>query len=386
MRAEAQAVIPLIVALAGVNGSGAQEQVTDPGMSVEQRLDRIDSALSNQGLLEMVQQLHALEMEVNRLRGETETLNHALEQLKKRQRDMYTDMDMRIQRFEDPDTTLIGAAPANDEPPLQTLSPFAEAEPTGAAQAETPLTLELVGQESDRAGAGIQPLATVPDQSAAQPGIETAPPPTTGTSRTQEAIAPLTAPSDEPPQQAIDPALAPGPAPAQEMALSGPREDISAVTPTQQPAAPGMSASMATGALEEASPEQIAAEYQDAFNLLKQSLYERSVTAFREFLARHPNSEHAGNAQFWLAEAHYVNGYFEQALVEYNTLAQRYPDSRKLSQAKLKAAFCQYELGRVDPARQRLVEIIQQYPDTTAASLAQNKLAEIAAAATLPVE
>ena len=112
---------------------------------------------------------------------------------------------------------------------------------------------------------------------------------------------------------------------------------------------------------------------------MKQSLYDPAIKAFREFLMRYPGTEYAGNAQFWLAEAYYVNSRFGQALVEYSTLVQRYPESPKLAQAKLKAAFCQHELGNVEGARQQLEELIRQYPGTTAASLAQDQLAEIAA-------
>ena len=78
------AVALLVAAQAGLAGVGAQE-AADPGVTIAERLERIENALSNQGLLEMVQQVQSLEVEINRLRGEMEVHNHALEQLKKRQ-------------------------------------------------------------------------------------------------------------------------------------------------------------------------------------------------------------------------------------------------------------------------------------------------------------
>lgn len=338
----------LIAVQAGVGVVSAQE-VADAGITIAERLERIESALSNQGLLEMVQQIQSLEVEINRLSGETEVQNHALEQLKKRQRDLYTDIDRRIQRLENPLTAATGALTGEGEPPLQTLSPFQGNEITGGQQAETPLTLELVdqvGQEPAPGSAG-------------------------------EDIVPLTAPPDQAAEQVPEPAP-PASAPAQQAALPETPDQIGAETPGQDLAASGTPGEVVAEAPAAVDPVLIEAAYRHAFNLLKQSLYDPAIKAFREFLMRYPGTEYAGNAQFWLAEAYYVNSYFEQALVEYNALVQQYPESHKLLQATLKAAFCQHELGRIGQAKMQLEEIIQLYPGTTAASLAQDRLTRIA--------
>ena len=382
MGAKTQVVILLVAAQAGVLEVQAQDAAA-AGMTVEERLERIESALSNQGLLELVQQLQILETEVSRLRGETEVQNHALEQLKKRQRDLYTDVDRRIQRIEHPVTTTTGAPAGEDEPPLQTLSPFQGTEVTGGRQAETPLTLELVGGEPGAAGAEGEdtvPLAAAPeiavsetpeatDAAALAPetpedsGAETSLP---ETSEDMDAETPL---PGTPEAMGAEASLPEAPEDSgTEAPLPETSEDVDAETPLPETPV-------------EVSPGRVEAEYQQAFSLLKQSLYDRSITAFQDFLARYPDSDYAGDAQFWLAEAYYVNGYFEQALLEYDALARQYPESRKLSQAQLKAALCRYELGQAEAARTQLEAIIQQYPGTTAASLARDRLAEIAAAA-----
>ena len=351
MRAGIQAGILLIAVQAGVGEVRAQD-AADAGITVEERLERIESALSNQGLLELVQQIQRLEMEISRLRGEAEVQNHALEQLKKRQRDLYTDIDRRIQQIEGLVAPAIGGTAGETEPPLQTLSPFRGTEETGGQQGETPLTLELVDQ------VGQEPV----------PGSA------------GEDIVPLTAPPGQPAEPVTAPEV-PGEAvtAAQEPAITDTQEEIVAGIQEQEPAA----SVTAEGVLAEApvavDPVLIEAAYRHAFNLLKQSLYDPAIKAFREFLVRYPGAEQADNAQFWLAEAYYVNSRFGQALVEYSTLVQRYPESSKLEQAKLKAAFCQHELGNVEGARQQLEELVRQYPGTTAASLAQDRLAEIAA-------
>ena len=320
----------LIAVQAGVAVVSAQE-VADTGVTIAERLERIENALSNQGLLEMVQQVQSLEVEISRLRGQMEEQTHELEQLRKRQRDLYTDIDRRIQRLENPVTAATGALAGEGEPPLQTLSPFQGTEVTGGQQAETPLTLELVEQEPATGSAVAEQING--DGLESVPGTE----PVTGPEIAGESLA----------------------AP-QEPAESETVEGVIAAAPVA------------------VDPVLIEAAYRHAFELLKQSLYGPAIKAFREFLARYPGSEHADNAQFWLAEAYYVNSRFGQALVEYSTLVQRYPDSPKLAQATLKAAFCQHEMGQADAARRQLDEIIQQYPGTTAASLAQDRLTRLA--------
>ncbi len=315
----------LLIAAQGVVGGAAAQEPVAPEPTLEQRLQRIEGALSNQGLLQMLQQLESLELELSRLQGTLEVHNHTLEQLKKRQRDMYVDMDRRLQRVESP-----VAPPGTDAPPLQTLAPLSNAGVAGSAQGEeTSLTLELVNQPPAPDAAGLEdiaPLAAAPAQ-----------------------------PDAVPPQPGLDPSPTPEQADARTAA------DLSAFG--QQ------------------DPELIAQEYRQAFNLLKQARYNEAVLALRGFLARYPASEPAANARFWLAEAYYVNSLFEQALAEYTALVQQYPDSPKQTQAQLKAAFCQHELGQVEPAIQQLEALILQHPGTTAASLAQDRLAQIATAA-----
>ena len=67
---------------------------------IVERLDRIERLLQSQGLLDMLQQIENLQAELSSLQGDIEMQNHSLEQMKKRQRDLYTDIDQRLQRLE----------------------------------------------------------------------------------------------------------------------------------------------------------------------------------------------------------------------------------------------------------------------------------------------
>ncbi|MGH8733447.1 MAG: tol-pal system protein YbgF, partial [Burkholderiales bacterium] len=119
------------------------------------------------------------------------------------------------------------------------------------------------------------------------------------------------------------------------------------------------------------------ASYQSAFDLLKIGQYDKSITAFGDFLTRFPGSPHADNAQYWLAEAYYVTHRYEPAISEYNKLVGSYPESQKLTHALLKIGYSYHELGKIPEAKQSLEDLKLRYPGTTAARLADERLQRI---------
>ena len=114
--------------------------------------------------------------------------------------------------------------------------------------------------------------------------------------------------------------------------------------------------------------------YQAAFELLKEQRYEPAAMAFQEFLVSFPDSELADNAQYWLAESHYVTQQFEKALTEFEVVISRFPRSRKVPDALLKMGYCNYELKQWAEARASLQRVQADFPETTAARLAGQRL------------
>ena len=114
--------------------------------------------------------------------------------------------------------------------------------------------------------------------------------------------------------------------------------------------------------------------YQAAFELLKDQRYEPAGMAFEQFLKSFPDSELADNAQYWLAESHYVTQAFDKALSEFELVISRYANSRKVPDALLKMGYCNYELQQWDAARSALRRVQQEFPETTAARLAGQRL------------
>jgi len=114
--------------------------------------------------------------------------------------------------------------------------------------------------------------------------------------------------------------------------------------------------------------------YQAAFELLKEQRYEPAAMAFEQFLVTYPDSQLADNAQYWLAESHYVTQQFGDALTSFEVVINKYARSRKVPDALLKVGYCNYELKRWDAARESLRRVQAEYPETTAARLAGQRL------------
>ena len=116
------------------------------------------------------------------------------------------------------------------------------------------------------------------------------------------------------------------------------------------------------------------ANYQAAFELLKQGRHKEANAALRQFMVAFPESSLLDNAQYWLAETDYVRQRYEKALSEFTVVVDKYPNSRKIPDALLKIGYCNYELKRYSAARKSLQAVVASYPETTAARLAGQRL------------
>ena len=111
----------------------AQAPVSDPS-KIEARISQLERSMSGSSLVQMHQTLQSLAREVRELRGEVEEQTHALGQLKRRQRDMFMDLDRRMQAIE-----TAGAAPGTaNAPPATSPSLPSSASANGAAGSAVP--------------------------------------------------------------------------------------------------------------------------------------------------------------------------------------------------------------------------------------------------------
>ncbi len=139
--------------------------VTTPtSPQLEQRLANIERLLQSNALLDMLQQIDLLQKEIAQLRGEIEVNNHVLDQMKKRQRDLYTDVDRRLQSMEN------SGSSTQSIPPLETLGTTETVNPPenlhGNQTETTALTLEQVETQAPQASASGQQAVTTTEDTA----------------------------------------------------------------------------------------------------------------------------------------------------------------------------------------------------------------------------
>jgi tol-pal system protein YbgF len=226
--------------------------------TADERLARLERLLDSKSLVQMLAKLEQLQSEISILRGEVEMQTHTLESIKKRQRDLYVDLDRRLLKLE-----------------------------RGGATSTAPSTTARVASAAGSTGAK------------------------TTTGKTKKDIV----------------------------------------------------------------NEQKA--YQEAFDLLRNLRYDKSIVSFRKFLKSYPDGRYAHIAQYWIGEANYAQRNFQSAINDYESLIKHYPSSPKLAEAMLKISYSYYELNDLNKADQHLQRLIKTYPDSTEAGQARNLLQKV---------
>lgn len=273
-------------------------------------------APGNEQLFNLVSQMQQLQDEIRNLRGQIEEQGYQIEELKRRQRDQYLDLDQRISGGAAASGTAVPSATAPGSPvtsPAASTGAMAGAA-TGAATAGGDTSLPPLGRTAEGEAAA---------QAAAQ------------------------APQDVPE------ITAPPSVPSTTVALGAPQ-----------------TASRDTVA----NPEAEQAAYDQAFQALKELRYADAARDFQAFLDAYPQSALAGNAQYWLGESYYVTRNYDMALGAFEALGSNYPDSTKSGDALLKIGYTHYELQQYDQARAALEQVTTRYPNTTLARLATSRL------------
>ncbi len=307
------------------NSNGNANRSSSNEASLEQRVQLLERRINT--LSNIVLRLDSLQQEMQELRGDMEMQNHAMESMRKRQSDLYADVDQRLSQITggvatgQPGQITGGTVPPGETAATQTPeaatsgAPSWQSTPIDANQAPTnPAAVQSQGQSAPGANS-LPPVVSSSSPSGGVPGQLTT---------TSVTVASTQARPSPPPQY------------------------------------------------EESQGEK--SSYQDAFNLLMDRKYAESQQAFQTFLKTYPNSRLADNAQYWLAEANYVTRNFDVALTEFTKVVQGFPDSPKISDALLKIGYIQYEKQQWSTARETLSNLINRYPNSTASQLAEKRL------------
>jgi tol-pal system protein YbgF len=107
-----------------------RKELAQQGNDNEARIAKLEELIRNIGVVELVRQLETTNTEIARLRGQIEVLANENQQLQKRQRDFYLDLDSRMKRLEGVPAGTPPAAPVTSGADVPSATPAAQAQRT----------------------------------------------------------------------------------------------------------------------------------------------------------------------------------------------------------------------------------------------------------------
>ncbi|VVN99058.1 tol-pal system protein YbgF [Pseudomonas fluorescens] len=173
--------------------------------------------------------------------------------------------------------------------------------------------------------------------------------------------------------QDLDRRIGSGVAPAATPDNSSPGGDLNAPGAAAGAGAGAAAQAPAAGS-EPADPAKEKLYYDAAFDLIKAKDFDKASQAFAAFLRKYPNSQYAGNAQYWLGEVNLAKGDLQGAGQAFAKVSQLYPKHNKVPDSLYKLADVERRLGHPDKVKGILQQVVSQYPGTSAAQLAQRDL------------
>jgi tol-pal system protein YbgF len=105
---------------------------------------------------------------------------------------------------------------------------------------------------------------------------------------------------------------------------------------------------------------------------------------FADYLKFYPNTDLAGNSNFYLADIQFRQGNYAAAAKSYDQVLQSFPDGNKAAAAELKKGLALIELGQKDDGVAALRHVIQRYPKSNEALQARERLRKLGIAAPGP--
>jgi tol-pal system protein YbgF len=97
-------------------------------------------------------------------------------------------------------------------------------------------------------------------------------------------------------------------------------------------------------------------------------------TAFQELLNTHPQSDVAGDAQFYVGETFSAEGNNRAADSVYAIVVAQYPNSQRAATALYKRGVIAQQAGRNADARRHLNAVVSRFPNSDEAALARDRL------------
>ena len=122
-------------------------QIDQQNRDNDARLQRLEESIKNLGIIQLLNQIEQLNAEIAKLRGQVEVMSNLDDQLTKRQRDFYLDIDTRLRKLEGLPPEPATGASVSSAPP--TAAAPAASGALGSAAAATPAQIAAARAKED---------------------------------------------------------------------------------------------------------------------------------------------------------------------------------------------------------------------------------------------
>jgi tol-pal system protein YbgF len=155
---------------------------------------------------------------------------------------------------------------------------------------------------------------------------------------------------------------------------SVPQDSLASAQPTPDvPAGAGLPLDLSGAAASQTAPDQQTASvgsnseevYKTAYNYILSGDYKLAEQGFQTYLSTFPEGERSADASFWLGEAEYSQGNFNEAAKTFLNAHQAYGKSPKAPEMLLKLGMSLAELDDKDTACATLREVTKRYPNAS---------------------
>ncbi|MDY7580004.1 tol-pal system protein YbgF [Herbaspirillum sp. RTI4] len=117
--------------------------------------------------------------------------------------------------------------------------------------------------------------------------------------------------------------------------------------------------------------------YDAALAQFKGGDYKGAISAFSDFVKRHPESGYAAASQYWLGNSYYAQRDYKAAIAAQSLVVKNYPDNPKVPDALLNMASSYAELKDKAATKKTLETLVKKYPDSTAAKTGKDRLSSL---------
>jgi tol-pal system protein YbgF len=115
-------------------------------------------------------------------------------------------------------------------------------------------------------------------------------------------------------------------------------------------------------------------EYQQGLQSYSRGDYQRSVQSLRNYVSRNPRDPLVPVAQYWIGEAYFSQGKYNESILAFNEILVSWPDSERKPAALLRQADAFARTGDKIDARMILQKLMEDHPNTPEAAEARQQL------------